>query len=335
MRLGEGGTRRRACPRASARSATTLVGCGVLALALATTRSAGADELGPAPAPSAEQLFQEARALVEKGDYAAACPKLDASQKLDPAVGTQFNLADCYEHLGRTATAFALFEEVARIARSAGKFERERSARERATALAPKLARLHLDVKATAPGLDLRIDDQPVAPEAVAKASPIDPGTRRIVASAPSHASWEATFVAQAGAVVEVSVPELADTTVRPPPPPAVVLASSSTQRTLALVAGGVGLAGVAVGAISGIIAVSKRSAAQDECPSDVFRFRCPTESGVAAWSSATTAGNVSTISFVAGGVFLAGAAVLWFTAPSSKTRVGMAPSGLHVEGRF
>ena len=53
----------------------------------------------------AEHLFQEARVLVERGDYAAACPKLEASQKLEPAVGTQFNLADCYEHVGRTASA--------------------------------------------------------------------------------------------------------------------------------------------------------------------------------------------------------------------------------------
>jgi hypothetical protein len=324
---GRGETRARV--RATARWTTSLVVGGLLALV--TTRSAGADE----PAPSAEQLFQEARALVEKGDYAAACPKLDASQKLDPAVGTQFNLADCYEHLGRTATAFALFEDVAKIARSAGKFERERSAKERASALAPKLARIHVDVKATAPGLELRIDDQPLTPGAVAKPFPIDPGPHRIAASAPSHASWGATFAAQPSALVEVSVPELTDTSVRPAPPTAVDVAPSSTQKTLAIVAGGVGLAGVAVGTVSGIIAVSKRSSAQGECPSDVFAFRCPTESGTAAWNSATTAGNVSTISFVAGGVFLAGAAVLWFTAPSAKTRVGMAPSGLRVEGRF
>jgi len=290
--------------------------------------------------PPAERLFQEARALVEKGDYVAACPKLEASQKLDPAVGTQFNLADCYEHLGRTATAFALFEEVARIARAAGKFERERSAKGRATALEPKLARVHLDVKATAPGLEIRIDDEATARSAWTAPFPIDPGTHHIVASAPSHASWESTMVAAESTLVEVSVPELVDTSVHvaePPvaPPVAPPPPTLGAQKTIALVAGGVGVVGIAVGAVSGIIAVTKRSSAQSECPSDVYAFRCPTESGTAAWNSATTAGNVSTVSFIAGGALLAGAAVLWFTAPSSRVRAGASSSGVRVEGSF
>lgn len=316
--------------RTKARCGASLVVCALLVAS--TSRVARAED----PAQSAEKLFQDARALVEKGDYAAACPKLAASQKLDPAVGTQFNLADCYEHLGRTATASALFEEVARIAGAAGKFERERSAKERALALAPKLARVHLDVKATAPGLEIRIDDVLVAKSGWAEAFPIDPGAHRIKASAPSHASWESSIAARESSLAEVQVPELVDTSVRPPPAPApIVIAPSSTQRTIALVAGGVGIAGIAIGAVSGIIAVSKRSSAQSECPSDVFAYRCPTESGAAAWNSATTAGDVSTVAFVAGGVLVAGAAVLWFTAPSARTRVGISPSGARVEGRF
>ena len=328
MRLG--GRSERGRTRSKARWTASLVVCALLAVS--TSRVARADE----PAPSAERLFQDARALVEKGDYAAACPKLEASQKLDPAVGTQFNLADCYEHLGKTATAFALFEEVARIARAAGKFERERSAKGRAAALAPKLARVHLDVKAAAPGLEIRIDDVLVAKSAWSEPFPIDPGAHRIAASAPSHAPWESTIAAKESALADVSVPELVDTSVHTAPGPApVVIAPSSTQKTLALVAGGIGIAGVAVGAISGIVAVSKRSSAQSECPSDVYAFRCPTESGTAAWNSATTAGNVSTASFIAGGVFLAGAAVFWFTAPSARTRVGTSLSGVRVEGSF
>jgi len=286
--------------------------------------------------PPAERLFQEARALVDKGDYVAACPKLEASQKLDPAVGTQFNLADCYEHVGRTATAFALFEEVARIARAAGKFEREHSAKERATALAPKLARVHLDVKATAPGLEIRIDDMPAAKSTWTEPFPIDPGAHHVVASAPSHASWESTIVAAESKLVEVSVPDLVDTSVHVAETPAVAQPSSlGAQKTIALVAGGVGVVGIAIGAVSGIIAVSKRSSAQSACPSDVYAFRCPTESGTAAWNSATTAGNVSTVSFIAGGVFLAGAAVLWFTSPSSRVRAGASLSGIRAEGSF
>src|SRR4029077_16363436 len=102
-----------------------------IALALATSTFV----VGPALADTssrADKLFEEAKTLVEKGRYDEACPKLEESQSLDPAVGTQFNLADCYEPVGKTASANALFSEVARIAKLAGKFEREKSARDRA-----------------------------------------------------------------------------------------------------------------------------------------------------------------------------------------------------------
>ncbi len=281
---------------------------------------------------SAESLFQEARALVEKGDYAAACPKLEASQKLEPAVGTQFNLADCLEHVGRTASAHALFGQVARIARSAGKFEREKSAKERAQALEPKLARVRLEVKAPAAGLEIRIDDIIVDKDSWSEPFAIDPGAHRISAAAPSHRGWEGTLTGQASQLAVVSVPELVDTFVRAAP---VIVAAPSSQRTVAIVAGSIGVVGVLVGAISGAVALSNRSTGERECPKDLYAFRCPTEEGTSAWNTARAAGNVSTVAFIAGGVFLAGGAVLWFTAPSARTRVGTSLSGVRVEGSF
>jgi hypothetical protein len=283
-------------------------------------------------------MFQDARALVQKGDYAAACPLLEQSQKLDAAVGTQFNLADCYEHVGRTATAYAVFNDVARIARAAGKFERERSAKERAAALEPKLARVHLEVKSAAPGLEIRIDDALVDKRSWTESFPIDPGAHRITASAPSHETWKLDLEAEPKSVAEISVPELVDTTVHAPVAPATVAPppeKPSNQRTIALVTGGVGAAGIVVGAISGLVALSSRSTGERECPSATYAFHCPTEAGTSAWNSASTAGTVSTAAFIAGGVLIAGAAVLWFTAPSSRTRVGTSLSGIRIEGSF
>lgn len=294
----------------------------------ATSLFVSASTLADDAVPPAELLFQEARLLVERGDYAAACPKLEASQKLEPAVGTQFNLADCYEHVGRTASAHALFGQVARIARSAGKFERERSAKERAAALEPSLARVRLDVKAPAPGLELRVDDVLIDKAAWSEPLSVDPGAHRVSASAPARRPWASALVGQASQVAVVIVPELAELTARP-------VAATSSQRTYALAAGAVGVAGALVGAVAGVVALSSRSTAERECPKDVYSFRCPTQDGTSAWNAASTAGNVSTIGFIAGGAFLAGAIALWFTAPSSRARVGASLSGVRIEGIF
>jgi tetratricopeptide (TPR) repeat protein len=279
----------------------------------------------------AETLFQEARVLVEKGNYAEACPKLEESQRLDPAVGTQFNLADCYEHLGRTATAYALFKEVAAIARAAGKFERENNAKDRAATLEPKLARVRLAIAAKAPGLEVKIDDAAIDRARWAEAFPIDPGAHRLVASAPRHETFETRFDAKEASRADVRIPELVDLQ----PRRAFVVEKAEPTRNpsvLTYVAGGIGVAALATGTVAGFIAFRKHSDAESACPKEVFAFRCPTEAGTDAWNDATAAGSVSTIAFVVAGVALAGAAVLFFTSP--KTRKQNAAS-LLLEGRF
>ena len=58
-------------------------------------------------------LFNEGRRLVGLGKLAEACPKFEASFSLVPGIGTQLNLADCYQQLGRTASAWATFRDAA------------------------------------------------------------------------------------------------------------------------------------------------------------------------------------------------------------------------------
>ena len=102
-----------------------------------------------------------------------------------------------------------------------------------------------------------------------------------------------------------------------------------STQKIVAIVVGGVGVAGLGVGGAFGMIAISKKNDAQKICPQD-----CVDTAGTKAWSDAKTAGNISTIAFIAGGVALAGGAVLWFTAPA-KTEVGLGPASIRFRRSF
>ena len=104
------------------------------------------------------------------------------------------------------------------------------------------------------------------------------------------------------------------------------------TQRTLALVAGGVGIVGIGVGTAFGVVALSKKSDAQNVCPNS----SCPTQEGSNKWSNAASTGNISTIGFIVGGVGVAGAAALWFTAPSSRSaQVGLGLGGIRLKGTW
>src|SRR5688572_27022649 len=68
---------------------------------------------------AARALFEEARDLAKAGNYSAACPKFEAANRLYASPGALLNLADCYEHLGRTASAWSQFGEAASVAERA------------------------------------------------------------------------------------------------------------------------------------------------------------------------------------------------------------------------
>jgi hypothetical protein len=75
---------------------------------------------------------------------------------------------------------------------------------------------------------------------------------------------------------------------------------------------------------------MSKHNDAAAACPAPA----CADQNGVDLWHDAQTAGNVSTVAFIVGGVGLAGAAVLWLTAKpgTAATRVGVGPGGLQLK---
>jgi hypothetical protein len=196
--------------------------------ALADPREQGAERL-------ADRLFHEATQLEDAGNYAAACPRLEQSNALDPAIGTQFNLADCYEHTGYLAHAFTLFRSVEGIAKAAGKEQRELSARQRADALEARVPRLRLELApgANVPGLQVRRDDTAIAPEDLHSRLPLDPGTHVVSASAPGHVSWSTSVQATSGTQVNVVIPRLAESAAAP----GEAFSGSSRSGSLAMAA--------------------------------------------------------------------------------------------------
>jgi hypothetical protein len=90
----------------------------------------------------------------------------------------------------------------------------------------------------------------------------------------------------------------------------------SAAQRTAAIAIGSVGLAGVAAGGALGLLAMSTWSAAEAKCPTHTT---CSKEAHDLSTKTLGLAKG-STIAFAAGGAVVAGAVVLWLTAPSSSS---------------
>lgn len=179
--------------------------------------------------PEAVALFNDARALMDAGRYREACPMLEKVRALQAGIGLRFNLADCYEHIGRTASAWAGFHDAAVAADIEGQRERAQVARDRAAALVPKLSLLRLAVSddaAAVSKLQVQRDGVPVDRLLWSKSVPVDPGTYVISAAAPGREPWSTSFIVdKPGVVVEITVPVLKPTQAK--------RSTSQAQRTV------------------------------------------------------------------------------------------------------
>lgn len=282
---------------------------------------------------AAEGLFHEGRRLIDAGQVSNACPKFLASYKLSPAVGTLLNLADCYERNGQTATAWVRFREAIALSQRAGRTDRERVAEGRANALTPRLTKLLLSVRDRS--VRVTRDGSEVDSAEFGTAIPVDPGPHTLHVEAPGKQAWDLTLdVLGEGRVTTVEVPELAPAS-SPRQPNDRSGRTGTTQRTLGLIAMGVGVVGAGVGTYFGVNTMAHWSDAKTHCNDSV----CDA-TGVSLASDARSEGNLSTAFFLIGGALGIGGAALYFTAPKDKTIAvvpSLAPSslGLNMGGAF
>jgi hypothetical protein len=300
-----------------------------------------AQERDPA---AAQALFDQGRMLMKAKNYAAACPKLAESQRLDPGMGTQFHLADCYENQGKLASAWANFLEVASLAAASNQPDREKAAKARAARLEPRLPRLTITVPPAshAAGLQVTRDGVAVGETQWGSAMPVDPGKHEITVSAPGRETYTDTVTVSEGAAATVKVPALepAPESAAPPtqnlpldetraagtPPPQPASPppdqpapeeASSGPGGLVIGLGVVGVVGLGAGTVLGLMAKSKYDDSKEHCrPAN--ENLCTAE-GVGLRDDARSLGNLSTVGFIVGGVALAGAGVLWIASSGSK----------------
>jgi hypothetical protein len=312
-------------------------------LSLIVLRSTPSGAQDASTKATAEALFADGRRLMTIGDYTAACPKLAASQRLDPGIGTALNLADCYEKSGRFASAWAEFRGVISGAHATGSSDREQLASERAHALESKLSYLTITTSpAQAASIQIIRDGNAVDSAVLGTPIPLDPGHHTVEAKAPGKRAWSDAFdVTIAPTQVSVKIPDLADDAgAAAPASSRVTLADKRTQataqRAIGIGVGVVGVLGVTTGTIFGLRAKSIWADAKMHCTT--YPGVCD-QAGVNLGQDAEEASGISTVAFVIGGAGLIGGAILYFTAPKSASGSALSlrasPSTLSIGGQF
>jgi hypothetical protein len=299
----------------------------------------------PALAQDARALFEEGIRASQRGDSRAACDLFERSFKLEPAGGTQLNIAGCQETRGDYVEAYNSFADARARAEKDGKSERVEVARVRMEALAPKVARIVVrPAEPLGPTRRILVDSVE-APSLVERPRAVHPGTHAVAVMAGPDTVWSANPSTSVGTLTELTMPALepsgADAKKPTPETPTKAPStsgSSSSQKTIGLVVGGIGIVALGVCGVTGVLAIGKKNSAQDESKQNAAQANKTVDEG-------RTIADISTVTGIVGGVALVTGVVLFLTAPSgtpstSSAKVRVSPligptSGAVVTGSF
>jgi hypothetical protein len=295
--------------------------------------------------PSAQALYDSGMADLKAQKFATACASLRQSFRLEALPETLFHLAECEEGAHRVTSAAATYDDYLalydQLPASTRDEERghEKLASERRRALDAKIPHVIFRLPATVPDgtkVTRRASDAKDRVEVVVGVQlPIDPGEHYVMTELTGRAPWEKRFFINEGEnkTVELDVspptkgapdgtrmnrPIAPVPTMLPPLNPGI-----SGRRVGAYVVGSVGLAGIVLGAVTGVVVWGQKGVVTDNCRDGATRLCNP--KGESASDTAATFGTVSTVSFAVGLTCLVGGIVLYATEPA-PARLGSTP---------
>jgi hypothetical protein len=280
----------------------------------------------------ARQLGGQAQAAYNAGNYAESEKLWTAATKLYAQAPTlTLGLARTQAKLGKVVAAQESYNKIIREWSNApSPTPAFKEALDAATAevgaVSSKVASVLVVVDGPA-SPTVMIDGQTVPAAALGLKRPVDPGTHQVKASADGYKPAETSFTVRDGGSAEakLKLEKLPEGAVTPAlaggptttEPGADTGKGGSSNKTLALVAFGVGGAGLVVGSITGILALGKHGDLKDKCPNGT----CPAseQSNVDSYQ---TMGTLSTVGFIVAGVGGVAGAILLLTAPSKSAAV-------------
>lgn len=343
----------------SSRRAIAVAALSVAALSFPLSPSeAWAQPAQPSAADleSARELYKEGKALRDKGDLKGALERFKAAHAYGQTPVTGLELGKTHVALGELVEAREVLLSVGRMKVASDETDKSAAARTEAADLAEQLrAKIPtLTVKVTGvpegTAIQILVDGAPIPAVGLGAIRKTNPGPHTVVVRASGkEASKPATLKEGESAEVVVAMEGAAAGPAGPAgstgPTGATGPADTKPQpaegkkiHVLTWIGAGVGVAGVGVGAVTGLMALSKASKVDSACSNGV----CPT-SAKSDVDSGRTFATVSTIGFIAGGAGVAAAAVGYVVlskpatagAAPAKVQVVAGPSYLGLDGRF
>lgn len=268
-------------------------------------------------APSAQdrteaaQLTIKSRNAAQKKNMAEAIELARKADALDPTAARKIELAKMLVDGGKLVEASQILNALVNDpALPPGDKWAKDAAKKQLGTFESRIPWLTVVVNGPTKGAHVKIDGK----EAEAGAeTPVDPGEHAISADADGYDSADTTITVPEGAHKSVSLTLNVAPNSKPKEeekPSGPGTGSLLAAKWPALAAGGVGVAGIALGAVFGVLAINEADKARSFCKGNV----CPNLPEVVDARNVSIAnGNVSTAGFIVGGLGLAGGVALWF----------------------
>jgi hypothetical protein len=308
------------------------------ALVLGAVSSSWAQDSQAENVAAARSLGIQGVQLADAGKCPEAIEKLERAESLYHAPTILGRLGECRVNVGQVVQGTEDLNRVVREVLAPNAPRAFRDAQDRAqkvlTASTPKIA--HLTVKVDPPDAkpSVTVGGRAIPAALIGIERPTDPGSFDVVASAPGYLNAQTTVTLTEGGQQEVTLklekdpnavvtpvgaapgaqPGLPGAPPAMPPGQAALPATPSGGKTFAYVALGVGAAGIGVGAVTGLMAMSKAG----DCKNKI----CSSQDTL---DSAKSMATISTVGFGVGIVGVALGTILLVTGKSELPNAGQA----------
>jgi hypothetical protein len=309
---------------------STILASWLLAAAPAAAAGVSIDAATPEQSTAASDKYRTGMTQFQEEKFAEALETFKQSYDAVASPNSHLMIARTLSKMGKVAAAYAEIDSVIRESeKAAEKSDKYKKTLEAARAerddLKTKVGFVVVNVQASVSVGGRVLDDAELGRRVA-----VDPGTTDVVLKLPSGEEERRKVDVQAGkeSKVDIVPPGASGATAAAAPPSApscppatpVVEKSGIDQRTLGIVAGGVGIAGLATFAVFGVLDNGKYDELKNGCPNGV----CPRTLS----EEAETGRMYQTVANVGLGVGIVGvvsSVLLFVTAPShSKERTAV-----------